>query len=198
MLASLPIVEVVTPTWWPRLDKLRECHRRIEAQTYVQDFGGVILHTVVQDGPHSELVSGCRYLFLDGPHMDHGLTALDYGVRHSLTDLVMGVADDEWLEDTCIQKLVQAHQEAFCDFAIVHRRCLTGGDSVVLTGTPPSPLNLTTGLFKRSCWDVADSLHGPSGYYPGSGGDGVQAWDWLKAGLELVVVPEVLSTVQQN
>lgn len=183
----------MTATLPHRYDLLEKCHDRIQRQVYATDFGGTILHTVVVDGLDDVTeLPGARYLCVpDGPHHDGGAWAFGYGVKQALCDLVMCVADDEYLEDTSIRQLVSALERAGADFA-VHYRDFRG--MTQMCGSPPVAGNLTTGLFHPRLWSVADLISGPSGLYSQPGADGQQAYDWLLKGATLAVVPQVLST----
>lgn len=155
---------------------LAECCRRVQAQTY----SGKLRHSIILDGPS-----------LGGPHHDGGSFAINYGIERVSGDLAMQLADDEWIEPTLIEKLVDALLDADADFAQSHRRCANGG----ITRGTPEKWDLTTGLFKPKWWKVANMVEGPSGVYTQPGADGQQAYDWLQAGAKLAVVPEELSFV---
>lgn len=195
-----PSVEIVTP-FLPDVGReglLMECMARVARQTYRLDFNGTIMHTVVVDGQHGDMPvwPTVRWLWHpDGPHHDHGSAAINRGVKNRLCDLVMQLADDEWLEDTAVQQLVMALASTGADFAMFHRRFPSGA---TVTGVPAEKWNLTTGLFWPRWWEVADMISGPSGFYSQPGADGQLAYDWLLRGAQMVVVPEVLSHTVAN
>lgn len=200
-----PVVEILTPVTLDRWSNLIHCHVAVKRQTYALDFGGTLLHTIVVDGPHGseDVWPDARWLWVPpaqgtgGSHEDHGTAAIQYGMQHVMGDLVMCLADDEILEDTCIEKLVDALERTGSDFAMCHRDWPQRPGAKV-TGDPPVSTNLTTGLFRPRLWKVADMVSGPSGLYTQPGADGQCAWDWLQQGAELVIVPEVLSHVEPD
>ena len=110
-------------------------------------------------------------------------------------DWVMVLADDEWLEPTAIEDLMWAANAERADFVIHHRQF---PDALQRPGEPePRPDNMTTGLFRRWLWGVANILGNGKRRYTQPGADGQLGYDWVMAGAKCVSVPKVLSVIVQ-
>lgn len=171
MLERVQIFTATVPERRHLLDGLRAS---IKAQTY-----GNVEHIVYS----SEYVG------------DHGTRGFLEAFKKTSAGLVMCLADDEWLEPSCVEDLVWALNAERADFAI-HWRQFPG--SLQQPGEPEAlPTNMTTGLFKRWLWEnVANICGNHKKRYSQPGADGQLGYDWVLAGAKCVSVPKVLSHVK--
>ena len=211
---SLPRVSLVTGTW-QRTDQILALLENVRAQTYPQT---LLEWVIVSDGPDPALEKALYDIFLQRfEEMERGIpwpkfvfaslgfhasgffqdsiSAPPYKVAQLMAsgDLQMWLADDERMEDDCIEALVRLLLETDSDFVyprseIYFHEDLGFGDRRMVLGVhPPVSGQITTALYRRELLDYRMfELH------VGSGTDWDQVFEWMKAGARYAMLDRVV------
>jgi len=185
VLPSRPGVSVVTPTWSRHGLLLRRCIPSVRAQEY----GGVIEHVIVSDGP-DEFLAGhpgvtCLPAHRDEPN--RGVRARAHGTGRASQELIAYLDDDNAWRRRHLDLLVSALLASGADFAYSRALCHGGGFRWEIGQAPPSFAQVDTSLIVHR-----RGLLARGGWQPSPG---PADWDlvrrWLAAGASWAFVPQV-------